>query len=55
MPKTAQTPKRDPAEQYRRFLDTAKQVGAEETEEAFDRAFGRVVKPSEKPEKPVTK
>jgi hypothetical protein len=36
---------RDP-EEYKRFLETAKEVGAEESPEAFDRAFKKVVSPS---------
>jgi len=39
-------------EEYKRFLETAKQVEASDAPEAFDRAFGKVVKPSEKAEKP---
>ena len=34
--------KSDPA-QYKRFLETAKAVGADERPEAFDKAFVRVV------------
>jgi cell fate (sporulation/competence/biofilm development) regulator YlbF (YheA/YmcA/DUF963 family) len=40
---------RDP-EEYKRFLETAKQVGADESAQAFDRAFKKVV-PSAKPTK----
>jgi hypothetical protein len=38
--------------EYKRFLETARQVEAEETPEAFDRAFGKVVKPV-KPAQPA--
>ena len=38
-------PKDTPEAEYKRFLETARQVEAEETPEAFDRAFGRVAKP----------
>jgi hypothetical protein len=33
---------RDP-EEYKRFLETARAAGADESPEAFDRAFKRVV------------
>jgi hypothetical protein len=37
-------------EEHKRFLETAKQVGADESPEAFDRAFKKVAshKPSSK-------
>lgn len=41
----------DPQE-YKRFLETAKEVGAEESPEAFDKAFKRVVPPA-RPKKPA--
>ncbi len=44
MPKKAQSDSVD-SEEYKRFLETARQVEAEETEESFDRAFGKVAKP----------
>jgi hypothetical protein len=34
----------DDPEQSRRFIDMAREVGADEDPEAIDRAFGRVVK-----------
>jgi len=36
---------REAAEEYKRFLETAKAVEASEAPEAFDRAFGKVAKP----------
>lgn len=36
-------PKPDDIEEYKRFLETAKDVGAEDDPRAFDRAFKRVV------------
>ena len=41
MPKTCKPKPDDPA-QYQRFLDIAKEVGADEDEGALDRAFERV-------------
>ena len=35
-------PEPDDPEQYRRFIDTAQKVEAEEAPEAFDRAFKKV-------------
>jgi hypothetical protein len=50
-PKPKPTTGRDP-EEYKRFLETARQVGADKSPAAFDRAFKRIVKPqSEKPRK----
>jgi hypothetical protein len=36
-------PKRDDPEQSKRFIDTAREVGADETEEGAERAFKKVV------------
>lgn len=42
--------KPDDPEEYKRFLETAKKVEADESPEAFDRAFKRTVqKPTAKP------
>lgn len=38
----------DDPEEYKRFLETAKEVEADESEESFNRAFKRVV-PHQKP------
>jgi hypothetical protein len=51
MPRNADPKAVDPDE-YKRFLETAKQVEASEDPEAFDRAFGKVVKPI-KPARPA--
>lgn len=37
-------PKLTDAERYKRFLDAAKEVGASDAPEDFDRAFAKVVK-----------
>jgi hypothetical protein len=39
--------------QYGRFVETARQLGADESEEAFERAFRKIV-PSKRPTKPPT-
>jgi hypothetical protein len=45
----ARKPKADPKtrdpEEYKRFLETAREVEAEENPEAFERAFKRVARP----------
>jgi hypothetical protein len=50
-------PKPDNPEQYKRFLETAREVGAEEPGEAVDRLFDQVArsKPAEKPNPPKRK
>jgi hypothetical protein len=40
--------KPDDPEQYKRFIEAAKEAGADETEAAADRAFKRVVLPKQK-------
>lgn len=42
--KSAAKPKDDP-EQSKRFIDTARERGADETEKGADKAFKAVVKP----------
>lgn len=37
------TPKPDDPEEYKRFLETAREVEADENPKAFDRAFKKVV------------
>ena len=51
MPRKVEAPKRKdtPAEEYKRFLETAKEVGADESRESFDRAFKKVTKHAPKP------
>lgn len=38
-------PKLDDLEQYRRFVETARELEADESPDAMDKAFERVVKP----------
>ena len=45
-------PKPDDPEEYKRFLETAKQVGADKSPEAFDRAFKKIAKAKPKDEGP---
>lgn len=47
----------DDPEQSKRFIETAKEIGTDESPEAFDRAFGKVVgaKPSVLPSRPSGK
>jgi hypothetical protein len=42
-PETKPKPKLTDAERHKRFVDMAHEVEAEESQEAFDRAFERVV------------
>lgn len=42
--------KRDDPEQSKRFIDTARQIGADETEKGADKAFKKIVE-----RKPPTK
>jgi hypothetical protein len=45
-------PKRPPltdAERHQRFVDTAREVGADENPETFDRAFASVTTPKPQP------
>lgn len=39
------------SEEYKRFLETAKQVGADKSPAAFDRAFKKIVKAKPKGER----
>ena len=43
-------PQPDDPEQSKRFIDTAREVEADEDPEAFERVFGAVVKSPPKPE-----
>jgi hypothetical protein len=43
---TVNKPKLTDAERHKRFVETAKKVGASENSEDFDRAFDKVVKRS---------
>jgi len=42
--KTKPRPKRDDPEEYKRFLETARKLGADESPEAMERAFKKVIK-----------
>lgn len=43
-------PKPDDPEQHRRFVDMAREVEADESPEAMDRAFGKIIRgPSDRP------
>ena len=44
-PKAPAKPKLTDAERHARFVETARQVGADENPEAFDRAFKKVALP----------
>jgi hypothetical protein len=45
MPKKPELKPDDP-EQYKRFLEAAKEAGADESEKGADRAFRKVVRPT---------
>jgi hypothetical protein len=47
--RTQQHNKPDNPDQYRRFVETARELEADESPDALDRAFERVVKPKKKP------
>lgn len=49
MPKKKDPPE-DPAKQHERFKELAREVGADESGEKFERAFGKIV-PPKKPSK----
>jgi hypothetical protein len=42
-------PKPDNPEQFKRFIDMAREVGVDENPEALDRAFEKVIKPKPAP------
>jgi len=48
MPKTKAKP--DDTDQKKRFIEKARELGADESEEAFERAFKKIV-PPKKPSK----
>ena len=43
------TPKPDEKPQRERFIETAREIGADETKEGFERAFKKVTTPSSPP------
>ena len=47
--KQKRTPKTTDKRQYERFVETARKLGADESEEAFKRAFRKIVPPKSKP------
>jgi hypothetical protein len=47
--KPARKPKLTDAERHKRFLETAKTVGASDDPKAFDKAFKKVVQPKSRP------
>jgi hypothetical protein len=49
MPRKITKSKDTPAAQHKRFVETAKKLGADESPEAFDRAFKRVTKSATRP------
>ncbi len=46
-PRNQNPPPPDDPEQSKRFIDTAREVEADESPEAFERAFERVVRPKD--------
>ena len=55
---TPKTPKLTDAERHARFVDMAREVGVDESPEAFDRAFEKVIRtpatPAQHPSKATT-
>jgi hypothetical protein len=49
MAKPERKPKLTDAERFKRFVDTAREVGASDDPKDFDKAFDKVVSPKEKP------
>jgi hypothetical protein len=52
MPRKPKPPPDDP-EQSKRFIKAAREIGADENPEAFERVFGRVVRPTRLSPKPA--
>lgn len=52
MAKTKPKPKLTEAERFKRFRDMARQVGASEKAEDFDKAFKKVAAPKKAPNQP---
>jgi hypothetical protein len=44
-------PKPDNPEQFKRFIEMAREVEVDKSPEALDRAFNKVIRPKEKPKK----
>jgi hypothetical protein len=51
MPKPKPPPPDNP-EQFKRFIKTAREVGADESQDAVDRAFNKVLRPNKKLPRP---
>jgi hypothetical protein len=51
MPKKKE-PELDPKEQFKRFVETAHDLGVDESGKEFERAFKKVVPPERQPRKP---
>jgi hypothetical protein len=47
--KQKRTPKTTDKRQFERFVETARKLGADESEEAFDRAFRKIIPPQKRP------
>lgn len=54
MPKRKE-PELDPKEQFRRFQETAKELGVDESGKVFDKAFIKIAKPQVRPQKAARK
>jgi hypothetical protein len=48
----AKKPKLDEKPQSERFIEAAREVGADETKEGFEKAIQKILMPHPKPEKP---
>jgi hypothetical protein len=46
--KQKRTPKTTDKKEYERFVETARKLGCDESEEAFERAFEKIIPPKEK-------
>jgi hypothetical protein len=49
--KQKRTPKISDKRQFERFVETVRKLGVDESEEAFDRAFRKIVPPKKHPSK----
>jgi hypothetical protein len=48
--KQKRTPKTKDKRQYERFVETARKLGCDESEEAFEREFVKIVPPAKRPQ-----
>ncbi len=51
--KQKQIPKTKDKQQYERFVETARKIGCDESEEAFERAFEKIIPPAREKTKPM--